>query len=57
MLRRTWATIAHQAGVSPKTAQAQLRHASLNTTMDTYTQSVRIDMVDAVEKMAALVES
>lgn len=38
MLRRTFATLAHAAGIPLKVAQAQLRHSSLNTTTEVYTQ-------------------
>jgi len=38
MLRRTFATLAHVAGVPMKVTQAQLRHASIAVTADVYTQ-------------------
>ena len=37
-LRRTFATLAHEVGIPLKVAQAQLRHSSLNTTTNVYTQ-------------------
>jgi integrase len=38
MLRRSFATIAHEAGVSMKAVQGQLRHSSINMTSNVYTQ-------------------
>lgn len=52
MLRRSFATIAHQSGVSMKSVQNQLRHASMSTTSDVYTQTPDETQTEAVERIA-----
>ncbi|MDX2267153.1 MAG: site-specific integrase [Bryobacter sp.] len=52
MLRRSFATIAHESGVSMKAVQAQLRHASMATTSDVYTQAPEEFVDEAVEQVA-----
>lgn len=54
-LRRTFATLAHQLGQSPKSVQAQLRHASMATTMDVYTQPVASDVRATVEAVFQII--
>lgn len=52
VLRRTFATLAHDMGVPLKAVQAQLRHASSNTTANVYTQIVTATQKAAVEMVA-----
>lgn len=52
MLRRSFATIAHESGVSMKSVQNQLRHASMSTTSDVYTQTPDEAQTEAVERVA-----
>lgn len=52
MLRRSFATIAHESGVSMKAVQSQLRHSSMSTTSDVYTQTPEGFQNDAVEMVA-----
>ncbi len=52
MLRRSFATIAHESGVSMKAVQSQLRHSSISTTSDVYTQTPEGFQNDAVEMVA-----
>lgn len=52
MLRRSFATIAHDTGVSMKSVQTQLRHASMSTTSDVYTQTPEPTQNEAVEMVA-----
>ena len=47
-LRHTTATWLTQAGVSPRMAQAEMRHADLKTTMGVYTHLAMGDKADAV---------
>lgn len=52
VLRRTFATLAHDLGVPLKAVQAQLRHASTATTANVYTQIVTATQKAAVEIVA-----
>lgn len=52
-MRRTFASLAHDMGITAKSVQAQLRHASVVTTLDVYTQSVPESQKLAVELFAA----
>ena len=56
MLRRTVATLSIQAGVTVKAVQAQLRHASAETTMNVYAQVVTAAQGEAAEKMFRLMK-
>jgi integrase len=49
ILRRTWATLAHDLGASLKAVQEQLRHSSITTTGDVYAQSISSSTKKAVE--------
>lgn len=53
MLRRTFATLANDAGVPAKLIQAQLRHASMQTTADVYMQVVDASQQKAIEQFAS----
>lgn len=52
MLRRSFASIAHELGVSMKAVQRQLRHSSMSTTSDVYTQAADSFVQDGVEQVA-----
>lgn len=52
MLRRSFATIASESGVSMKAVQGQLRHSAMSTTSDVYTQAPPDFQNDAVERVA-----
>ena len=52
MLRRSFATIANESGVSMKAVQGQLRHSAMSTTSDVYTQAPPDFQNDAVERVA-----
>jgi integrase len=55
-LRHTWATLALRTGVHPEVVQERLGHATISTTMDTYSH-VMPDMQEAAaEIVAALVD-
>jgi integrase len=51
-LRRSYATWMIQAGVDPKSAQAQMRHSRASTTMDIYAQTVATGQRRAVEQLS-----
>ena len=55
-LRHTWATIALRAGIQVKVVQERLGHASIKTTMDTYTHVMPGMQRSAAELVAALVD-
>ncbi len=52
MLRRSFATIAHEVGVSMKAVQGQLRHNSMAMTSNVYTQIPEGFQDEAVERVA-----
>jgi integrase len=53
--RRTHATLLINSGATAKDAQAQLGHASINTTLGTYVQPMPQHQRESVEKLAQLV--
>jgi integrase len=53
-LRHTFATHLVAAGVAPRTAQAALRHSSLELTMQHYTDPRLLDVVGALDSLPAL---
>jgi len=53
-LRHSFASILHQSGVSPKVAQALLRHSTISLTMDTYTHIGLYDERAAIDSLPAL---
>jgi len=53
-LRHSFASILHESGVSPKIAQALLRHSTIGLTMDTYTHIGLYSERDAIEGLPDL---
>ncbi len=50
-LRHTFGTMLSKAGVSPRVAQAAMRHSSLDLTMNVYTDPRLLDVQGAVESL------
>ena len=53
-LRTTFATLLSKGGVSPRTAQAAMRHSSIDLTMNTYTDPKLLDVQGAVDSLPTL---
>jgi len=53
-LRTTFGTMLSQAGVSPRTAQAAMRHSRIELTMNVYTDPKLLDVAGAVETLPSL---
>jgi hypothetical protein len=53
-LRHTFASHLSKGGVSPRTAQAALRHSTLDLTMNTYTDPRLLDVAGALDALPAL---
>ena len=53
-LRHTFGTMMSAAGVAPRTAQAAMRHSSIDLTMNTYTDPKILDVQGAVESLPSL---
>jgi len=53
-LRHTFGTLLSKAGVAPRTAQAAMRHSTINLTMNTYTDPKLLDVAGAVESLPSL---
>ena len=53
-LRHTFGTHLSKNGVAPRTAQAALRHSSLDLTMNVYTDPELLDVAGAVEALPGL---
>ena len=53
-LRTTFGTMLSQAGVSPRTAQAAMRHSRIDLTMNVYTDPKLLDVAGAVESLPSL---
>lgn len=53
-LRHTFGTLLSKGGVSPRTAQAAMRHSDINLTMNTYTDPKLLDIVGAMESLPTL---
>jgi len=53
-LRHTFGTLLSKGGVSPRTAQAAMRHSKIDLTMNTYTDPKLLDVAGAVESLPAL---
>lgn len=50
-LRHTFGTLLSKVGVAPRTAQAAMRHSSIDLTMNTYTDPRMLDVQKAVETL------
>ncbi len=53
-LRHTFGTLLSKAGVLPRTAQAAMRHSSIDLTMNTYTDPRLLDVAGAVAALPEL---
>ncbi|EMI58129.1 integrase-recombinase protein [Rhodopirellula sallentina SM41] len=53
-LRHSTGTHLSAAGVSPRTAQAVMRHSNINLTMNTYTDERLLDQAGAVERLPTI---
>jgi integrase len=53
-LRHTFGTLLSKAGVAPRTAQAAMRHSTIDLTMNTYTDPKLLDVAGAVEALPEL---
>jgi len=53
-LRHTFGTHLSKNGVPPRTAQAAMRHSSLDLTMNVYTDPELLDVAGAVEALPEL---
>ena len=53
-MRHTFGTLLSKGGVAPRTAQAAMRHSSINLTMNTYTDPKLLDVQGAMESLPAL---
>ncbi len=53
-LRHTFGTHLSKGGVAPRTAQAAMRHSSIDLTMNTYTDPKLLDMEGALEALPPL---
>ncbi len=50
-LRHTFGTLLSRAGVSPRTAQAAMRHSDIDLTMNVYTDPTQLDVRGAVDSL------
>ena len=53
-LRHTYASLLSAGGVTPRTAQAALRHSSIDLTMNAYTDPRVLDVAGALDSLPAL---
>ncbi|MDA1252832.1 MAG: site-specific integrase, partial [Planctomycetota bacterium] len=53
-LRHTFGTMLSQGGVAPRTAQAAMRHSSIDLTMNVYTEPRLLDVAGAMESLPNL---
>ena len=53
-LRHTFGTMLSKAGVSPRVAQAAMRHSSIDLTMNVYTDPRLLDVQGAVESLPSI---
>jgi hypothetical protein len=54
VLRHTFGTLLSAAGVAPRTAQAAMRHSTIDLTMNVYTDPKLLDVAGATESLPAL---
>ena len=53
-LRHSFGTLLSKGGVAPRTAQAAMRHSSIDLTMNVYTDPQLLDVAGAVESLPDL---
>jgi hypothetical protein len=53
-LRHTFGTLLSKGNVAPRTAQAAMRHSSLDLTMNVYTDPQLLDVAGALERLPEL---
>ena len=53
-LRHSFGTLLSKGGVAPRTAQAAMRHSSIDLTMNTYTDPKLLDVQGALDALPAL---
>ncbi len=53
-MRTSFGTLLSKAGVAPRTAQAAMRHSTIDLTMNTYTDPKLLDVAGALESLPAL---
>ncbi|MCA9095321.1 MAG: site-specific integrase, partial [Planctomycetaceae bacterium] len=53
-MRHTFGTLLSKGGVAPRTAQAAMRHSSIDLTMNTYTDPKLLDVQGALESLPEL---
>ena len=53
-MRHSFGTLLSTAGVAPRTAQAAMRHSTINLTMNTYTDPKLLDVHGALDALPAL---
>jgi len=53
-LRHTFGTMLSKSGAFPRTAQAAMRHSTVNLTMNTYTDPKLLDVAGAIESLPTL---
>ena len=53
-MRHTFGTLLSKGGVAPRTAQAAMRHSTIDLTMNTYTDPRLLDVAGAVDALPAL---
>ncbi len=53
-LRHTFGTLLSKGGVAPRTAQAAMRHSSIDLTMNTYTDPKLLDVQGALDSLPSL---
>jgi len=53
-MRTTFGTLLSKSGVAPRTAQAAMRHSTINLTMNVYTDPKLLDVAGAMEALPAL---
>ncbi len=54
-LRTSFGTLLSKGGVSPRTAQAAMRHSTIDLTMNTYTDPKLLDVHGALDSLPALI--
>ena len=53
-MRHTFGTLLSKGGVAPRTAQAAMRHSTIDLTMNTYTDPKLLDVAGALDALPAL---